>query len=158
MLIDIYFLLQKDSNAVKEALDQLNEIGWAKRWSSQPYVSRRMVSLHYKYAILGSGAQNISHIYKTMHTCISVRCFEFFIISYFARLNSLTILKFMHQTSLRELTTLGMKNAENLAIPSVRNDVSTFNTRILVVSITWGERNDLYTTTFFYNFLVGNLF
>lgn len=27
------------------------------------------------------------------------------------------------QTSLRELTTLGIKNAENLAIPSVRNDV-----------------------------------
>lgn len=32
------------------------------------------------------------------------------------------------QTSLRELTTLGIKNAENLAIPSVRNDVSTFDT------------------------------
>ncbi|KAB1200726.1 hypothetical protein CJ030_MR0G006502 [Morella rubra] len=61
----------KDSNAVKEALDQLNEIGWAKRWSSQPYVSCRM-------------------------------------------------------TSLREQTTLGMKNAENLAIPSVRNDVSVY--------------------------------
>jgi hypothetical protein len=56
----------------------------------------------------------------------------------------------MHQTSLRELTTLGMKNAENLAIPSVRNDVSTYNTRILGVSIAWGERNDLYTTTFFF--------
>jgi hypothetical protein len=85
----------------------------------------------------------------------------------------------MHQTSLRELTTLGMKNAENLAIPSVRNDVSRYNTRILGVSIACGERNDLctttffflfflklctttfndlYTTTFFYNFLVGNLF
>ncbi|GLT66524.1 hypothetical protein SLA2020_388840 [Shorea laevis] len=60
---------KKDSNAVKEALDQLNEIGWAKRWSSQPYVSCR-------------------------------------------------------RTSLRELTTLGMKNAENLAIPSVRNDAA----------------------------------
>ncbi|CBI21505.3 hypothetical protein VitviT2T_011112 [Vitis vinifera] len=59
----------KDSNAVKEALDQLREVGWAKKWSSQPYVSRRM-------------------------------------------------------TSLRELTTLGMKNAENLAIPSVRNDAA----------------------------------
>lgn len=32
----------------------------------------------------------------------------------------------MHQTSLRELTTLGIKNAENLAIPSVRNDVSIY--------------------------------
>lgn len=32
-------------------------------------------------------------------------------------------LPFGVQTSLRELTTLGIKNAENLAIPSVRNDV-----------------------------------
>ncbi|TXG60557.1 hypothetical protein EZV62_015130 [Acer yangbiense] len=62
-------IAKKDSNAVKEALDQLSEVGWAKKWSSQPYVSRRT-------------------------------------------------------TSLRELTTLGMKNAENLAIPSVRNDVA----------------------------------
>ncbi|THG23840.1 hypothetical protein TEA_027995 [Camellia sinensis var. sinensis] len=59
----------KDSDAVKEALDQLSEVGWANKWSSQPYVSRRM-------------------------------------------------------TSLRELTTLGIKNAENLAIPSVRNDAA----------------------------------
>ncbi|KAJ6737109.1 hypothetical protein OIU85_019203 [Salix viminalis] len=62
-------LAKKDSNAVKEALDQLSEVGWAKRWSSQPYVSRRT-------------------------------------------------------TSLRELTSLGIKNAENLAIPSVRNDAA----------------------------------
>lgn len=41
--MDMYFP-QKDSNAVKEALDQLSEVGWAKRWSSQPYVSRRTVS------------------------------------------------------------------------------------------------------------------
>ncbi|KAL6651941.1 hypothetical protein ACP70R_010866 [Stipagrostis hirtigluma subsp. patula] len=60
---------KKDSNDVKQALDQLRELGWAKRWSSQPYVSRRT-------------------------------------------------------TSLRELTTLGIKNAENLAIPSVRNDAA----------------------------------
>ncbi|KDP35243.1 hypothetical protein JCGZ_09402 [Jatropha curcas] len=60
---------KKDSNAVKEALDQLKEDGWAQRWSSQPYVSRRT-------------------------------------------------------TSVRELTTLGIKNAENLAIPSVRNDAA----------------------------------
>ncbi|XP_022773857.1 uncharacterized protein LOC111316107 isoform X1 [Durio zibethinus] len=60
---------KKDSGAVKEALDQLSEVGWAKKWSSQPYVSRRT-------------------------------------------------------TSLRELTTLGIKNAENLAIPSVRNDAA----------------------------------
>ncbi|KAF8011968.1 hypothetical protein BT93_I0177 [Corymbia citriodora subsp. variegata] len=60
---------KKDSDAVKDALDQLSEVGWAKKWSSQPYVSRRT-------------------------------------------------------TSLRELTTLGIKNAENLAIPSVRNDAA----------------------------------
>ncbi|KMZ67678.1 hypothetical protein ZOSMA_25G00650 [Zostera marina] len=60
---------KKDSNAVKEALDRLSEAGWSKRWSSQPYVSRRT-------------------------------------------------------TSLRELTNLGIKNAENLAIPSVRNDAA----------------------------------
>ncbi|KAJ8437980.1 hypothetical protein Cgig2_033713 [Carnegiea gigantea] len=62
-------LAKKDSDAVKEALDRLSEIGWAKRWGSQPYVSRRA-------------------------------------------------------TSLRELTSLGIKNAENLAIPSVRNDAA----------------------------------
>ncbi|XP_076911541.1 uncharacterized protein LOC143569544 isoform X2 [Bidens hawaiensis] len=62
-------IAKKDSDAVKEALNQLSESGWAKKWSSQPYVSRRT-------------------------------------------------------TSLRELTTLGLKNAENLAIPSVRNDAA----------------------------------
>ncbi|KAK6922922.1 hypothetical protein RJ641_011226 [Dillenia turbinata] len=62
-------LLQKDSDAVKESLDKLSELGWAKKWSSQPYVSCRT-------------------------------------------------------TSIRELTTLGIKNAENLAIPSVRNDAA----------------------------------
>jgi hypothetical protein len=35
---------QKSSDDVKEALEQLKELGWAKRWSSQPYVSRRTVS------------------------------------------------------------------------------------------------------------------
>ncbi|XP_030975661.1 uncharacterized protein LOC115995294 isoform X2 [Quercus lobata] len=73
-------IAKKDSNAVKEALDQLNEVGWAKRWSSQPNVSRRM-------------------------------------------------------TSLRELTTLGIKNAENLAIPSVRNDDWGFFVPYLIGSI-----------------------
>ncbi|XP_068332771.1 uncharacterized protein [Pyrus communis] len=62
-------IAKKDSSAVKQALDQLSEIGWAKKWSSQPYVSRRT-------------------------------------------------------TSLRELTTLGIKNAETLAVPSVRNDAA----------------------------------
>ncbi|KAK1421527.1 hypothetical protein QVD17_23939 [Tagetes erecta] len=62
-------IAKKDSDAVKEALNQLSQSGWAKNWSSQPYVSRRT-------------------------------------------------------TSLRELTTLGLKNAENLAIPSVRNDAA----------------------------------
>ncbi|GAV71426.1 hypothetical protein CFOL_v3_14920 [Cephalotus follicularis] len=62
-------IAKKDSDAVKDALNKLSQVGWAKRWSSQPYVSRR-------------------------------------------------------PTSLRELTTLGIKNAENLAIPSVRNDAA----------------------------------
>lgn len=60
-------IAKKDGDAVKDALDKLSELGWAKKWSSQPYVSRRT-------------------------------------------------------TSLRELTSLGIKNAENLAIPSARND------------------------------------
>ncbi|KAF8651318.1 hypothetical protein HU200_063574 [Digitaria exilis] len=60
---------KKSSDEVKQALDQLRELGWAKRWSSQPYVSRRT-------------------------------------------------------TFLRELTSIGIKNAENLAIPSVRNDAA----------------------------------
>lgn len=38
------YLMQKDSDAVKEALNQLSEMGWAKKWSSQPYISRRTVS------------------------------------------------------------------------------------------------------------------
>ncbi|KAI0494683.1 hypothetical protein KFK09_024826 [Dendrobium nobile] len=66
-------IAKKDSDAVKDALDQLNGAGWARKWSSQPYVSRRT-------------------------------------------------------TSLRELTTLGIKNAENLAIPSVRNDAALLST------------------------------
>lgn len=37
-------LLQKDTDTVKEALDLLNQAGWANKWSSQPYVSRRTVS------------------------------------------------------------------------------------------------------------------
>lgn len=44
MTLTIVFLMQKDSDAVKETLNQLSELGWAKKWSSQPYVSRRMVS------------------------------------------------------------------------------------------------------------------
>ncbi|KAG6399699.1 hypothetical protein SASPL_141180 [Salvia splendens] len=62
-------IAKKDSDGVRVALDQLREVGWAKKWSSQPYISRRT-------------------------------------------------------TSLRELTTLGLKNAENLAIPSTRNDAA----------------------------------
>ncbi|CAN6477855.1 unnamed protein product [Victoria cruziana] len=59
----------KNTDAIRSALDQLNEAGWAKKWRSQPYVSRR-------------------------------------------------------STSLRELTAIGIKNAEELAIPSVRNDAA----------------------------------
>lgn len=42
------------------------------------------------------------------------------------KIDLLTVLTCLNQTSLRELTTLGIKNAENLAIPSVRNDVSIY--------------------------------
>ncbi|WOG92111.1 hypothetical protein DCAR_0311370 [Daucus carota subsp. sativus] len=73
-------IAQKDSDAVKEALDQLREAGWAKQWASQPNISRRT-------------------------------------------------------TFLRELTTLGIKNAENLAIPSVRNDDWGFFVPYLIGSI-----------------------
>lgn len=62
-------LSKKDGDAVKEALDQLGEAGWAKLWNSQPYVSRR-------------------------------------------------------STFIRELTSLGIKNAEKLGIPSVQDDLS----------------------------------
>ncbi|KAI3981156.1 hypothetical protein MKX01_032296 [Papaver californicum] len=71
---------KKDSDSAKEALDKLREDGWAKNWSSQPYVSRRM-------------------------------------------------------TSLRELTTLGIKNAENLAVPSVRNDAAFLVTVVGTTSV-----------------------
>ncbi|KAF0913674.1 hypothetical protein E2562_023772 [Oryza meyeriana var. granulata] len=34
---------KKDGEEVKQALDQLKELGWAKWWSSQTYVSRRTI-------------------------------------------------------------------------------------------------------------------
>ncbi|KAH1251115.1 hypothetical protein GmHk_05G014101 [Glycine max] len=43
-----FAISKKDSDAVKEALNQLSEVGWAKKWSSQPYVSCRTVSLQLK--------------------------------------------------------------------------------------------------------------
>ena len=97
--------VQKDSDAVKEALDQLGQVGWAKKWSSQPYVSRRTVSLQ-------------------IHKCF--QC------SFICNLIHPSI--FVYQTSLRELTSLGIKNAENLAIPSVRNDVSFSEVLYFLVS------------------------
>lgn len=73
--VQVHILLQKDSTGVKEALDQLSEVGWAKKWSSQPYVSRRMVSLHYKYEVLGKCYSNTtSHFYKITYayTCTPI--------------------------------------------------------------------------------------
>ncbi|XP_066160746.1 uncharacterized protein [Oryza sativa Japonica Group] len=76
-------------------MDQLKELGWAKRWSSQPYVS-----------------------------CCT--------------------------TSLQELTTLGIKHVENLAIPSVRNDASLvwffLATSSLCYSglLLWIDKNNLF--------------
>ncbi|XP_015956051.1 uncharacterized protein LOC107480422 isoform X2 [Arachis duranensis] len=45
-------ITKKDSNAVKEALDQLSEVGWAKKWSSQPYVSRRTAA--FLFTVVGT--------------------------------------------------------------------------------------------------------
>lgn len=91
-------MTQKDSSGVKEALDQLSEEGWAKKWSSQPYMSRRTVYIRSLLPFIF----NEVGVEELMRLCF-----------------------FWYQTSLRELTNLGIKNAENLAIPSVRNDVSS---------------------------------
>ena len=53
--MSVLFCSQKDSDAVKEALNQLNEIDWAKKWSFQPYVSRRKVSLLRYFQVLWCG-------------------------------------------------------------------------------------------------------
>ncbi|KAG6532519.1 hypothetical protein ZIOFF_006365 [Zingiber officinale] len=45
-------IAKKDSKAVKETLDQLGQIGWAKKWSSQPYVSRRMAA--FLFTVVGT--------------------------------------------------------------------------------------------------------
>ncbi|EXC58080.1 hypothetical protein L484_000351 [Morus notabilis] len=50
--VQVHILLQKDSTGVKEALDQLSEVGWAKKWSSQPYVSRRMAA--FLFTVVGT--------------------------------------------------------------------------------------------------------
>jgi hypothetical protein len=63
----VWVLLQKSSDDVKEALDQLRELGWAKRWSSQPYVSRRTVSA------LSSQASMIEH-FVFAGRCIILSC------------------------------------------------------------------------------------
>lgn len=57
-------LLQKDTDTVKEALDLLNQAGWAKKWSSQPYVSRRTVSPPLQCEVLGKIHSNINYIDK----------------------------------------------------------------------------------------------
>lgn len=65
--------LQKDSAAVTEALDQLREVGWAKQWSSQPYVSRRTVSPQLQSVKLWESAfhQKLSHKPQT-HACMYI--------------------------------------------------------------------------------------
>ncbi|KAI7988659.1 60S ribosomal protein L10a [Camellia lanceoleosa] len=65
-------LMKKDNDAVKEALDQLSEVGWANKWSSKPYVSRCMVNVHNKCEVLGKCYSNISHVYKSMRKCTMV--------------------------------------------------------------------------------------
>lgn len=101
---------QKDSSGVKEALDRLSEEGWAKKWSSQPYMSRRTVYIRFSI-LISTLIFNEVGVEELMRLCF-----------------------FLYQTSLRELTNLGIKNAENLAIPSVRNDVSSsfFSCKVLM--------------------------
>ena len=59
--------MQKDGNAVRGALDQLNEAGWAKKWSSQPYVSRRTVSLPLQSVKFWESATDSKQIIKEEH-------------------------------------------------------------------------------------------
>ncbi|CAL5376745.1 unnamed protein product [Camellia sinensis] len=49
----------------------MSEVGWANKWSSQPYVSRRMVSVHNKCEVLGKCYSNISHVYESMRKYFS---------------------------------------------------------------------------------------
>lgn len=99
--------MQKDGDAVKQALDQLSQAGWAKKWSSQPYISCRTV-------IRCSCSWQLFHF-----SC-------FFLFLFCLQWDDIPFQFHDWQTSLTELATLGIKNAENLAIPSVRNDVSCF--------------------------------
>lgn len=98
--------MQKDSNGV-DALDRLSEQGWAKKWSSQPYLSCHTVYIHLSITL---------------------------------EMESTTYVPFfLYQTSLRELTTPAIKNADTLAIPSVSNDVSYVY--LLVITLGFGKNN-----------------
>lgn len=130
-------LLQKSSDDVRQALDQLRESGWAKRWGSQPYVSRRTVSA------VSSQASMIERF--VFAGCVLLSCV---LLVQFLQCSSIWWLCLalidsnwwaciLKQTSLRELTTLGIKNAENLAIPSVRNDVSVVTCSTVPVFRIW---------------------
>lgn len=88
----------------------------------------RSVSLHKVLKFWECATQNITQIYNPMHTYMFMNiCLLLWNLSYMwpcvwiiCSFES----NFVNQTTLRELTLLGIKNAENLAIPSVRNDVS----------------------------------
>lgn len=111
--------MQKDGDAVKEALDQLSQAGWAKKWSSQPYVSCRTV-------IRCSCSWQLFHFYFFFQLYIQDCRGINFLFLFCLQWDDFPFQFHDWQTSLRELVTLGIKNAENLAIPSVRNDVSCF--------------------------------
>jgi hypothetical protein len=130
-------VVQKDREEAKQALDQLKELGWAKRWSSQPYMSRRTVS-----------ATTVLHMHRALQVCriyilLPIRRTPSVWSNVVLELISFALFLNCEQTSLRELTTLGIKNAENLAIPSVRNDVSHNTLMVTLVGICESSTSDV---------------
>lgn len=87
-------------------------------------------------------AQNISK-YLQNHSYMYINYVYVFLntVSFLSSWNKFLDWSTLCQTSLRELTTLGIKNAENLAIPSVRNDVSVNNCYAATLDgFTWREK------------------
>lgn len=87
-------------------------------------------SVHHPSEVLGKYCSNTWHVYDGWHVYIAYHTHIYIFVDFLPTLVCLddycdAVMAWM-QTSLRELTTLGIKNAENLAIPSVRNDVILF--------------------------------
>lgn len=70
---DDEFELQKDSNEAKRTLDELKELGWAKRWSSQPYMSRRTVSDCSAFSASASITSNLDSVARSV-SCLIDQC------------------------------------------------------------------------------------